>query len=41
LARRAVDELGLTVVWGARPDGPAIDASDRVVRMADGRIDDV
>jgi ABC-type lipoprotein export system ATPase subunit len=39
LARRAVDELGLTVIWGARPDGPAIAASDRVVRMADGRLE--
>jgi len=39
LARRAVDELGLTVVWGARPEGPAIDASDSVVGMADGRLE--
>lgn len=39
LARRAVDELGLTVIWGARPNGPAIDASDRVVRMAGGRLE--
>lgn len=38
LARRAVDELGLTVIWGARHDGPALRASDRQLRMADGRI---
>jgi ABC-type lipoprotein export system ATPase subunit len=39
LARRAVDELGLTVVWGARQDGPAVGASDRVLRMSGGRLD--
>jgi len=39
LARRAVDELGLAVIWGARPDGPAVNASDRVLRMADGRLE--
>lgn len=39
LARRAVDELGLTVVWGARPRGPAIDAADRSLEMSDGRLD--
>jgi ABC-type lipoprotein export system ATPase subunit len=39
LARRAVDELGLTVVWGARPDGPACRAADRRLRMADGRLE--
>lgn len=38
LARRAVDELGLTVVWGARTDGPATQAADRELRMADGRL---
>ena len=41
LARRAVDELGLTVVWGARPDGPACSAADRRLRMADGRLEGV
>jgi ABC-type lipoprotein export system ATPase subunit len=39
LARRAVDELGLTVVWGARPAGPAIAASDCVVGMANGHLE--
>jgi putative ABC transport system ATP-binding protein len=39
LARRAVDALGLTVIWGARPDGPATDSADRVVRMDDGRLE--
>jgi len=39
LARRAVDELGLTVIWGARSDGPALKASDRQLRMAEGRIE--
>lgn len=39
LARRAVDELGLTVVWGARQDGPAVGAADRVLRMSGGRLD--
>jgi len=38
LARRAVDELGLTVIWGARPDGPASGAADRTLHMADGRL---
>jgi ABC-type lipoprotein export system ATPase subunit len=38
LARRAVDELGLTVVWGARHDGPAVRAADRTLHMAEGRI---
>lgn len=39
LARRAVDELGLTVIWGARHDGPALKASDRQLQMVDGRIE--
>lgn len=39
LARRAVDELGLTVVWGARHDGPAMSAADRAVRMTDGHLE--
>ena len=39
LARRAVDELGLTVVWGARHDGPAMGAADRAVRMSDGHLE--
>lgn len=38
LARRAVDELGLTVVWGGRPDGPAAAAADQVHPMAEGRL---
>lgn len=38
LARRAVDELGLTVIWGARDDGPALKTSDRQLRMVDGRM---
>ena len=39
LARRAVDELGLTVIWGARHDGPALKAADHQLRMAEGRIE--
>jgi len=39
LARRAVDELGLTVVWGARHDGPAMSAADRSVRMTNGHLE--
>lgn len=39
LARRAVDELGLTIIWGARHDGPASKAADRTLRMAEGRIE--
>ena len=39
LARRAVDELGLTVIWGARPDGPAMQSADHVLHMADGRLE--
>jgi ABC-type ATPase involved in cell division len=38
LARRAVEELGLTVIWGARPAGPAVAAADRVLDMEDGRL---
>ncbi len=38
LARRTVDELGLTVIWGARHDGPALGAADRTTRMSEGRI---
>lgn len=38
LARRAVDEFGLTVVWGARPGGPALDAADRSLGMRDGHL---
>ena len=38
LARRAVDELGLAVIWGARPDGPAVSAADRTLRMVEGRL---
>jgi ABC-type lipoprotein export system ATPase subunit len=40
LARRAVDELGITVVWGARPGGPAMGAADRSLAMSGGRIED-
>lgn len=38
LARRAVDESGVTVVWGTRPDGPALRASDRILHMSGGQI---
>ncbi|MFZ4482669.1 MAG: ATP-binding cassette domain-containing protein [Chthoniobacterales bacterium] len=36
LARRAMGELGLTVVWSARPDGPAAQTADHVLAMSDG-----
>ena len=39
LARRAVDEFGLTVLWGARHDGPAMNAADHSLRMVDGRLE--
>lgn len=38
LARRAVDEFGLTVVWSARPDGPAAQSADHVLAMNDGQL---
>lgn len=38
LARRAVDEIGLTVIWGARRDGPAAMAADEKLHMAEGRL---
>jgi ABC-type lipoprotein export system ATPase subunit len=38
LARRAVDELGLTVLWGARHDGPGLQAADRTMRMSEGHL---
>ena len=38
LARRAVDEFGLTVVWSARPGSAADLAADRALPMADGQI---
>lgn len=41
LARRAVDELGMTVVWGTRHDGPAVHAADRILRMSEGRLETV
>lgn len=41
LARRAVDELGLTVIWGARQGGPALRTADCALRMVDGRIESV
>ena len=39
LARRAVDELRLTVIWGARHDGPAMNAADCTLHMSEGCID--
>ena len=39
LARRAVDELGLTVIWSAAHDSPALRAADDVLTMTNGRID--
>ncbi len=38
LARRAVDELRLTVVWVTHPGSPACVAADRVLAMDDGKI---
>jgi len=38
LARRAVREFGLTVVWSARPDGPAAQNADQVLAMSDGQL---
>lgn len=38
LARRAVDKLGLTVIWGAHHDGPAMQIADNVLTMTDGLI---
>lgn len=38
LARRAVDELSLTVIWGGHPNGPAREVADRVVVMKDGLL---
>ena len=38
LARRAVDELSLTVIWGGRPDGSARDVADRILVMEDGLL---
>lgn len=38
LARRAVEELGLTVVWGTRPDGPALAMADNILPMTGGHI---
>lgn len=38
LARRAVNELGLTVVWGTEPDGGAVAAADCVLAMEDGLL---
>jgi hypothetical protein len=34
-----VDEFGLTVVWGARPDGPASRAADHTLQMIGGRLE--
>ena len=38
LARRAVDELGLTVIWGARPGSPAAICADRLLFMNHGTL---
>ena len=38
LVRRAVDELGLTVIWGTRPGSAAEQAADRILRMSDGKL---
>ena len=38
LVRRAVDQWGLTVVWGARSGGPACTAADRRLAMAKGQL---
>lgn len=38
LARRAVDEWGLTVVWGARENSPAGRAADRRLTMSGGEL---
>ncbi|MBE2180278.1 MAG: ATP-binding cassette domain-containing protein [Chthoniobacterales bacterium] len=38
LGRRAVDDLGLTVVWGTQTGGQAAAAADRVLSMEDGRL---
>lgn len=39
LARRAVEELGLTVVWGTEPDSCAAGAADSVLRMGSGHLE--
>ncbi len=38
LARRAVDELSLTVIWGGQPDGTAREVADRILVMEDGLL---
>jgi ABC-type lipoprotein export system ATPase subunit len=38
LARRAIEENGLTVIWGARPDGPAARTATRVLSMSHGQL---
>lgn len=38
LARRAVDELSLTVIWGCPMDGAAHKAADRILTMDSGRL---
>jgi ABC-type ATPase involved in cell division len=38
LACRAIEENGLTVIWGARPDGPATRAATRVLSMSHGQL---
>ena len=38
LARRAVNEWGTTVIWGAACNGAAVRAADRVLTMREGII---
>jgi hypothetical protein len=38
LARRAVDELGLTVVWAGEAGRAAANAADRVLAVSGGRL---
>ena len=38
LARHAVDQLGLTVVWSGPPEGAAAAAADRVLSVENGRL---
>lgn len=38
LARRAVDELGLTVIWSTCGDSPARHAADEALDMSGGRL---
>jgi ABC-type lipoprotein export system ATPase subunit len=38
LARRAVDETGLTVIWGTRPGGAAESVADCILTMDKGQL---